>query len=123
MNKRQSQDDRFADDMSRRAELIDDLVNGMPGQPPPPENIPERSILEEVTRLCQEWAAADPSTEKGQQVFGTWAQIWAINGPGVFSINLNTGTVWWVRRNPPQKPVGKVAEMTGEQIVELLKER
>ncbi len=81
------------------------------------------TILEHVARLRAEWAAADPATEKSQKVFGTWAQLWATGtawARGVFSINLVSGDVFWLRPRPRRAPIGKAAEMTGAGLAELV---
>jgi hypothetical protein len=112
--------DAYSRDMARRAENLEPTLLQRQEQRPAPESAEAPSLLEEVSRLCREWAEADPKTDKRQQAYGTWAQIWAVNARGLFSINLNTGSVWWIRRSPMEKPIGNVREMTGEDLVELL---
>jgi hypothetical protein len=108
----------FVADMEARAEQLEPVIV----EPEKRVDPSGKTTLQHVSRLCLEWATADPiKTIKEQSVYGTWAQIWNEPGcRGVFSINLNTGSVWWVKRNPPQKPIGNVRELTGQELVDLL---
>lgn len=114
-------DDSYAEDMIARAEQLEPTLEVKPKARE--MGSPGRTILQHVSRLCTEWAEADPiKTEKRQSVYGTWAQIWNANARGMFSINLNTGTVWQTKTRPPSKPIGNVRELTGEQLVEFLRQ-
>ena len=123
MNRRASEDGNFVADMANRAAELAPLLRLEQRQDVPLAPDPSGlTIMQHVTRLCTEWAEADPAkTEKRQQTYGTWAQVWAVNARGVFSINLNTGSVWQMRARPRTKPIGNVTDMTGEMLVALLR--
>src|SRR5208282_901384 len=102
----QHDDEQFAKDMTARAGALEpfiedekpwicpacragnhicklEVVRILKGEPAPCEcnHCAARpfTTLDHITRLRTEWAAADPSSEKSQQLHGTWAQIWAVN--------------------------------------------
>ncbi len=114
--------DHFAADMVATAEPLNAIAEALDETKPTSTQRPD-TTLNDVARLCNEWAEADRSSEKRQQVHGTWAQIWAVGARGVFSVNLLTGSVWHLRRNPPSKPIGNVRTLTGQQLAELIGEK
>jgi hypothetical protein len=109
-----ARDDDYVEQMAKKAEELAPLFGDEPQSAPR-----QVTILDHVSRLRNEWAAADPTAEPKQSTYGAWADLWA---KGVlFKINLNNGTIWRMRRLGQHERLGRVQNFSGEQLVEALR--
>ncbi len=71
-----------------------------------------------MARLRGEWHIADGRLEKCILTKGNWAQLYSIGAAGrVFSINLETGSIWLMRRSPPAVHIGDVRTISSDELI------
>ncbi|MGB3550708.1 MAG: hypothetical protein WA993_08455 [Candidatus Binatus sp.] len=113
----------MSDPMNQKNQFTEDLISHDRAEPVRNE---ERltlekktlTILDHVARLSREWHIADGRLGKCILTKGNWAQLYSIGAAGrVFSINLETGSIWLMRRSPPPVRIGDVRTMTGDELI------